>query len=162
MEPCKENQDTLRRSGGILVLKNALVYNPLMSMSAEVLLMMVVDALWRSVIGNRKSEVRFIDSDGVDALLDLMENAPPSMHRQIIGCISDLVKNRRAKSYFRMEKLDLYAWSCRNFTRYVVCRRIKVENKERRKRYACESGCSFTRRLEANGFTANEPKSTGK
>ena len=80
VEPCKENQDTLRRSGGILVLKNALVYNPLMSMSAEVLLMMVVDAIWRSVIGNRKSEVRFIDSDGVDALLDLMENAPPSMH----------------------------------------------------------------------------------
>ena len=101
VEPCKENQDNLRRAGGIMALKSALVYDPLMPASAEVLLMMVVDAVWRSVVGNRKSEVRFIDIDGVDALLDLMEQAPASMHRQILGCISDLVRNRRAKSYFR-------------------------------------------------------------
>ncbi len=101
IEPCKENQDTLRRAGGISALKHALRYDPLMPASAEVLLMVVVDAVWRSVVGNRKSEVRFIDIDGVDALLDLIEQAPASMHRQILGCISDLVRNRRAKSYFR-------------------------------------------------------------
>ena len=98
---CRMNQDVLRREGGILVLKDALVYDPLMPASAEVLLMMVIDTMWRSVIGNRKSEVRFIDNDGVDALLDLVEQVPAAMHRQIMGALADLCQNRRAQSYYR-------------------------------------------------------------
>lgn len=98
---CKKNQDELRRQGGILVLKDSLVYDPLMPASAEVLLMMVIDTTWRSVIGNRKSEVRFIDNDGVDALLDLVEQVPSSMYRQILGALADLCQNRRTQSYYR-------------------------------------------------------------
>eukprot|EP00505_MAST-04D_sp_SCG-Rhode-Island_P000780 Stramenopile-MAST_4_protein_780 len=98
---CVQNQDELRRAGGVVVLRERLHYDPLMPASAEVLLMMVVDTIWRAVVGNRKSEVRLIDNDGVDSLLDLIEIAPVAMHRQILGCLADLCQNRRAQSYYR-------------------------------------------------------------
>ena len=61
---------------------------------------------WRSVVGNKRSEAIFVAEDGVDTLLNLMENVPSSMHRQLLGCIADLMLNPTSRPYFRAWRSD--------------------------------------------------------
>merc|ERR1711871_965265 len=53
----------------------------------------VVDCLWNAVIGNSKSEARFLAHGGLEALLSLLEVCPILMRHQIVGVLSDLCEN---------------------------------------------------------------------
>jgi len=51
-------------------------------------------------VGTRKNELRFLDVGGLFALLDVLEVAPLLLKRQIIGCLADLMQNRKAAKLF--------------------------------------------------------------
>lgn len=68
----------------------------------------VVDCLWRVVIGNRKSEGRLLQCEGLDVLLDLLEVCPLALRHQTAGIIGDLLKNKRAKPYALAWRSDGY------------------------------------------------------
>jgi len=53
----------------------------------------VVDCLWNAVIGNSKSEARFLAHGGLEALLGLLEVCPVLMRHQVVGVLSDLCEN---------------------------------------------------------------------
>jgi len=60
----------------------------------------IVDCVWSAIVGTRKNEIRFLDTGGLFALLDVLEVAPLLLKRQIIGCLADLMKYRKAAKLF--------------------------------------------------------------
>ncbi|CAN0179311.1 unnamed protein product, partial [Discosporangium mesarthrocarpum] len=55
----------------------------------------VVDCLWCAVIGNRRSEARLLQSEGLDTLLDLLELCPAAMQHQVGGGVRWMYKGKR-------------------------------------------------------------------
>ncbi|CAM9752955.1 unnamed protein product [Chrysoparadoxa australica] len=66
----------------------------------------VVDLLWNAVIGNRKSEARLLQCEGLDSLLDLLEVCPSIMRHQVTAVIADLLQNKRAVTYAHAWRSD--------------------------------------------------------
>ena len=78
------NQKLFRRAGGVDMVRLALnVTSDELAIKGPRLCMSLVDLTWRAVVGNRRSEAIFIAEDGVDTLLNLIEQVPASMHRQV-------------------------------------------------------------------------------
>ena len=101
------NQKMFRRAGGVEAVRQSLdVTSDQLAMNGCQLCIALIDLVWRSIVGNRRNEAAFIFDDGVDALLDLVEHAPASMHRQVFGCLSDLMENPAARPYFRAWRSD--------------------------------------------------------
>lgn len=126
-----ENQDKLRRSDGVATLiseidryvarrspvtrsrhKNlseaARDAMPSSSSAEKVdpLIVGVLDCLWNSVVGNRRSEARLPQSDGLDAILALLETGPRLMRLQVCGVLADLSRNPKLISYVRGWRSD--------------------------------------------------------
>ena len=78
------NQKLFRRAGGVDMVRLALdVTSDELAIKGPRLCMSLVDLVWRAVVGNRRSEAIFVAEDGVDTLLNLVEQVPSSMHRQV-------------------------------------------------------------------------------
>lgn len=78
------NQKLFRRAGGVDMVRLALdVTSDELAIRGPRLCMSLVDLAWRAVVGNRRSEAIFVAEDGVDTLLNLVEQVPSSMHRQV-------------------------------------------------------------------------------
>ena len=70
----RENQKEFRRKGGIELLKVNLAYSEVeQSGNSSTFLLSVLDCLMNSVFGNKRSELHFLDIEGVYVLLDLAE-----------------------------------------------------------------------------------------
>merc|ERR1719424_2573911 len=101
---CKDNEKNcreFRKKGGVEAIREEVVYRPDETTDNHLYCTLsVVDCIWCAIVGNRKNEVRFLDAGGLFALLDVLEIAPLLLKRQIIGCLADLMQNRKAAKLF--------------------------------------------------------------
>lgn len=71
----RDNQKEFRRKLGIEYLKTNLAYAEVeQTGNASTFLLAVIDCLSNAVFGNKRSELHFLDIEGVYILLDLAEN----------------------------------------------------------------------------------------
>ena len=93
------------------------------------LIVAVVDTLWNAVIGNRRCEARFLQCEGQDALLDLLEICPRLMRNQVVGVLADLLQNERCAPYIVSWRSDRSMVSCVS----LLCRLWEEEEKRLKK-----------------------------
>merc|ERR1719379_2441907 len=94
---CRE----FRKRGGVEAVREEVVYRPDETTENHLFhTLCVVDCVWCAIVGTRKNELRFLDVGGLFALLDVLEVAPLLLKRQIIGCLADLMQNRKAAKLF--------------------------------------------------------------
>lgn len=101
---CKDNRDNqkcLRRCGGIEVLIKNLQYTEVDHSGNGITFMgAVLDCLANSVFGNKRSELHFLDVEGVSVLLDLIETCEYTVKRLAISCLCTILENAKSFSYF--------------------------------------------------------------
>jgi hypothetical protein len=101
---CKDhrnNQKEFRRRGGIEALKTCLAYSEVeQSGNAQTFLLAVLDCLANTVFGNKRSELHFLDIDGVYMLLDLAESCEAALKRLCLSNICTILENPKSFSYF--------------------------------------------------------------
>ena len=76
--------------------------NPNLGTSARYALyaVSVLDCLWNAILGNRKSEANFLDSEGLYVLLEFLETCD-EMHKKLtLSCLSYLIENPKSIPYF--------------------------------------------------------------
>jgi len=94
---CRE----FRKKGGIDAIREEVLYRPDETTENHLFYTLcVIDCVWCAIVGTRKNELRFVDIGGLFALLDVLEVAPLLLKRQIIGCLADLMQNRKAAQLF--------------------------------------------------------------
>ncbi len=109
---CRPNQKEFRRKGGIEILRDNLKLNDLImnashhreagtpgGNSVTTYLVAALDCLSNSVLVNKRSELHFLDVEGVNVLLDLLEECDESLKRLIISCLCSLVENNKAINF---------------------------------------------------------------
>ena len=101
---CKDNRDNqkeFRRKSGIEYLKVNLAYSEVeQSGNASTFLLSVIDCLSNSVFGNKRSELHFLDIEGVYVLLDLAETCESSLKRLCLSAICTILENPKSFQYF--------------------------------------------------------------
>ena len=102
----EDNQTRFRRAGGVSVLLSWLRYDPEDAVAKPMAVVPVVATLWEAVVGNRRSEAKFIVEEGVIAMMDLLDVCPDLARGQVIGCLADLVANPRAHPYVQSWRSD--------------------------------------------------------
>ncbi|CAK4303613.1 unnamed protein product [Aphanomyces euteiches] len=95
------NQRRFLNARGVELTGNNLVYEPAHAVTQDNLIVAVVGCIWSSVVGNPESEIRLIQSEGVDNLLDLLELCPAMMRGQVLGLLAELCANAKAIAYFQ-------------------------------------------------------------
>lgn len=95
-------QKEFRRKGGIDILKKNLVYQNVIDQigNQKIFIMIVLDCLWNSIIGNKRNEEQFIDMDGMFTIFELLEQSDKIHIKLILSCLASLVDNKRSYSYF--------------------------------------------------------------
>lgn len=63
--------------------------------------------MWCAVVGDRKNERKFIEVEGVDAILDIMETIPVVLRAQTLGLLSDLAANEKVHPQIFIWKSDV-------------------------------------------------------
>ena len=87
--------------GGVDMIVNSLK-NPNLGTSARYALyaVSILDCLWNAILGNRKSETYFLDSEGLYVLLEFLETCD-DMHKKLtLSCLSFLIENPKSIPYF--------------------------------------------------------------
>ncbi|KDO33711.1 hypothetical protein SPRG_19321 [Saprolegnia parasitica CBS 223.65] len=100
----EDNQARFRRANGINVLLQSMRFNPSDAVRQDNLIVAIVGCVWSSIIGNPDNEIAFIQSEGVDNLLDLLELAPRIMFGQVLGALAELCVNPKASAYYHAWK----------------------------------------------------------
>jgi len=95
-------QKEFRRKGGIECIKKNLNYQNILNQigNQKIFILVVLDCLWNSVIGNKRNEEQFIEIDGLFTLFDVLEQSDDIHIKIILSCIASLVDNKRSYSYF--------------------------------------------------------------
>jgi hypothetical protein len=60
----------------------------------------VLDCLNNAVFGNKRSELHFLDIEGVYVLLDLIENCEQSLKRITLSSLCTILENNKSFQYF--------------------------------------------------------------
>lgn len=60
----------------------------------------VLDCLSNCVFGNKRSELHFLDVEGIYVLLDLVETCDYTVKRLAVSCLCTILENAKAFSYF--------------------------------------------------------------
>jgi hypothetical protein len=101
---CKEsrgNQKEFRRKGGIDMLKENLAFQDVdQSGNSTTFVLSVLDCLSNTVFGNKRSELHFLDIEGVYVLLDLIETCEDSLKRLALASLCTLLENNKSFQYF--------------------------------------------------------------
>ena len=98
---CRANQKEFRRKGGIEIIKENLAYTEVeQSGNASTFLLSVLDCLNNAVFGNKRSELHFLDIEGVYVLLDLVENCEHSLKRLTLSSLCTILENNKSFQYF--------------------------------------------------------------
>jgi hypothetical protein len=108
---CVDNklaQKEFRRKGGIDTLKKNLNYQYILDQigNQRIFILVVLDCLWNSVIGNKRNEELFIEIEGLFTVFYLLEQSDEIHIKIILSCIASLVDNKRSFSYFIQWKSD--------------------------------------------------------
>jgi hypothetical protein len=91
------NQKEFRRKGGIELIKENLQYNEVdHSGNPSTFLLSVLDCLASSVYGNKRSEIHFLDIEGVYVLLDLIETCEESLKRLSLASLCTILENSKS------------------------------------------------------------------
>ncbi|OQR86153.1 hypothetical protein ACHHYP_10957 [Achlya hypogyna] len=98
------NQARFRRANGVGVLLQSMRFDPADAVRQDNLIVAVIGCVWSSIIGNAENEIAFIQSEGVDNLLDLLELAPRIMWGQVLGALAELCANPKATAYYHAWK----------------------------------------------------------
>lgn len=95
-------QKEFRRKGGIEILKKNLNYQNVLDQigNQKIFILVVLDCLWNSIIGNKRNEEQFIELDGLFTLFELLEQSDDIHIKIILSCLASLVDNKRSFSYF--------------------------------------------------------------
>ena len=95
-------QKEFRRKGGIEILQKNLNYQNVLDQigNQKLFILVVLDCLWNSVIGNKRNEEQFIELDSLSTLFELLEQSDGFHIKIILSCIASLVDNKRSFSYF--------------------------------------------------------------
>lgn len=97
----RENQKEFRRKNGIENIKQNLAYSQVeQTGNASTFLLSVLDCLSSSVFGNKRSELHFLDIEGVYVLLDLAESCEQSLKRVCISSLCTILENAKSFQYF--------------------------------------------------------------
>jgi len=98
---CRPNQKEFRRKGGVELLKENLSSNLTEAAgNINVFSLAVLDCLWKAVFQNKRSELLFLDIEGVNVLLDLLETCNSIHRRLILSSVCHLLQNQAACGYF--------------------------------------------------------------
>jgi hypothetical protein len=98
---CNKNKKLFRQKGGVDMIVQALKDSNL-GISARYALyaISILDCLWNSILGNRKSESVFLDNEGLYVLLEFLEVCE-DMHKKLtLSCLSFLIENPKSSPYF--------------------------------------------------------------
>lgn len=96
---CEEdllNQTRFRRCGGVELTVSCLAHDPALAVHSPHEAMLAVAVAQAAVLGNRRSETRFLARGGAEALLELLDCGPAFMRPQLLACVADLACNPRA------------------------------------------------------------------
>ncbi|EAR84467.2 hypothetical protein TTHERM_00691650 (macronuclear) [Tetrahymena thermophila SB210] len=98
---CNKNKKLFRQKGGVDMIVNALK-DPNLGISARYALyaVSILDCLWNSILGNRKSESVFLDNEGLFVLLEFLEVCDDMHKKMALSCLSYLIENPKATPYF--------------------------------------------------------------
>lgn len=69
----------------------------------SIMVVAIIDCLARAVVGNKKSEVMLATTEGIDALLNLLEVSQMLQRVQVLRLLSDLLENTKMLTF-------LHAW----------------------------------------------------
>jgi hypothetical protein len=98
---CRPNQKEFRRKGGIEVVKENLSFNEIdQSGNSSTFLLGVIDCLNNAVFGCKRSELHFLDIEGVYCLLDLVELCEPALKRVTLSSLCTILENNKSFQYF--------------------------------------------------------------
>ena len=98
---CRENQKIFRRVDGIEALKDNLCCAEVdQSGNATTFTLAVLDCLQNSVYSNKRSELHFLDIEGVQVLLDLIESCEYTLKRLSLSCLCTILENPKSFQYF--------------------------------------------------------------
>jgi len=94
---CRDNQKEFRRKGGIEILKENLKFSEIdQSGNSSTFLLGVIDCLNNAVFGNKRSELHFLDIEGVYILLDLIETCEPALKRVTLSALCTILENNKS------------------------------------------------------------------
>lgn len=94
---CRPNQKEFRRKGGIEVIKDNLCFSDVdLTGNASTFLLAVLDCLNNAVFGNKRSELHFLDIEGVYVLLDLLENCESTLKRLTLSSLCTILENNKS------------------------------------------------------------------
>jgi hypothetical protein len=94
---CRANQKGFRRKGGLEILKDNFAYAEVdQTGNASNFLFSVLDCLNNSVFSNKRSELHFLDIEGVYVLLDLVESCLKSLKRLILSSLCAILENNKS------------------------------------------------------------------
>jgi len=97
----RDNQKLFRRAGGIEILLTNLQYKDVdHSGNSITFISSVLDCLANSAFGNKRSEMHFLDIDGVYVLLDLIENCEYTIKRLALSCLCTILENTKSFQSF--------------------------------------------------------------
>jgi len=95
------NQTAFRKADGVLLVQQKLTELRAVDPSLPSKLVLVtLRALWSCVVQNRKNTVRFLVSDGIDAMLDLLEVGHDSVHPLCLSILNDILENPKAHVFY--------------------------------------------------------------
>jgi len=97
----RENQKIFRRAGCIEILITNLQYKDVdHSGNSITFISSVLDCLANAVFGNKRSELHFLDIDGVYVLLDLIEKCEYTIKRLALSCLCTILENTKSFQSF--------------------------------------------------------------
>lgn len=76
------------------------------------LIVSLLDCVRQSVVGNNENEASFALSEGIDALLDLLEVLPLLMRTQLYRLLSDILQNQQLLIFFKSWKSSKTLRTC--------------------------------------------------
>ena len=94
-------QKEFRRKGGIELIKSNLAFSDIdQSGNGTTYLLSVLDCLSSAIYGNKRSELHFLDIEGVYTLLDLVETCEESLKRLSLASLCTILENNKSFQYF--------------------------------------------------------------
>lgn len=98
---CRANQQAFRRLGGIEILKDNMQNGEVdQSGNAITFSLATLDCLKNAIFGNKRSELHFLDVEGVQILLDLIETCDYTLKRIALSCLCTILENQKSFQYF--------------------------------------------------------------
>ncbi len=97
----RENQKLFRRKGGIELIVNSLQFDEVdQSGNSITFLVAALDCLTNAVFGNKRSEIHFLDIDGVQNLLNLVETSEYTIKRLALSNLCTILETTKSFKYF--------------------------------------------------------------